>query len=391
MDRAEYFVDKGLKFLKKGDPKTAFVQIAIARSFDSQNRYYFEKLGNFYEKVKDYFSAAVQYHKLIAENPENIQFLCSLARCYSKMGYNKKAFSYYDLAMNIDSSNKEVLEALGKLCYKQGYFEEAAEYFEKYILLNGYSKVILNKIALSYLNSENYSLAIETFNDYIKKYGPNSTILNDLAIAYFKVNDYISANIVIKKAIYFSGENIDHILYKNCAIIKFHLKKYKSAFKYYHIFKNNSEDISDEDYEYLTKICFKLGAKSLTSDDKYHYMKFALKYSSKIFKNCDYDDDIFKIHTTLLEFFSTKYNYSILDLGKLLEIPELKKKIPLDCKQDREEKFTTTTNVMKKSSSDSCLSKYSKNNEEFIDYNQSYTDHSISVPLISYDPDWSFE
>ena len=149
-------------------------------------------LAKIYSSTKRHKDAIDLLKKMVANTPENIASLLSLANAHNLNNELKEADAVYDRILEMDEDNEGAATGKGVIAYKNGEFESAKKILRK--CDQGIEAArFFNAIAIDKVNSDEIDSAIKVYNDALdllenseKKY----LVGYNLALAYQKKEEF---------------------------------------------------------------------------------------------------------------------------------------------------------------------------------------------------------
>jgi len=157
------------------------------------------------------------YYQLHDENPNDVEALLGIARCYSFQGLYNKAFQFIDIGLKKNADNVDLLVFNGLLLKETGNYIKATEILEKALSLESEndSSEACFELADIYCETEDYIAAIEVLQKGIDENFKNSRLMFLLAACYYNLNDKVKAYFSFEEAIGIDNCGYD-IFFKNC-------------------------------------------------------------------------------------------------------------------------------------------------------------------------------
>ncbi|MES1220200.1 MAG: tetratricopeptide repeat protein, partial [Bacteroidota bacterium] len=144
---------------------------------------------------RENYGDAIQYLAVAEkEEPENAEIPYMVARSYGDMMNYKQSISYFQKAIQLDTSKNNWVYELGLICYAIHDDKNALKYMleagEKgYKRDNDY----MENLGIAYLNVGNLEEGVKILNEILKKKPSDLNILNMVAEAYYYKGKYTEA------------------------------------------------------------------------------------------------------------------------------------------------------------------------------------------------------
>lgn len=139
-----------------------------------------------YFQQEDYAKAEKALLPLVAKTPNDAEVVYTLGRTYLEMEMEKKAISYYEKAVVLDTTKNVWLHELGLLYYNNNNFKGAITAFNK-AAANGFpqSNDFNENLGYSYIYAGEFEKGEKILLDIMAKKPGNKDILRDIAQAYY--------------------------------------------------------------------------------------------------------------------------------------------------------------------------------------------------------------
>ncbi|MGG9962940.1 tetratricopeptide repeat protein [Ferruginibacter sp. SUN106] len=139
-----------------------------------------------YFQQEDYAKAEKALLPLITKTPNDAEVMYTLGRTYLEMEMEKKAITYYEKAVLLDTSKNVWLHELGLLYYNNNNFKSAIIAFNK-AAANGFpqSNDFNENLGYSYIYAGEFEKGEKILLDIMAKKPGNKDILRDIAQAYY--------------------------------------------------------------------------------------------------------------------------------------------------------------------------------------------------------------
>lgn len=144
-----------------------------------------------YFQQEDYGKAEKALLALLAKQPNDAEANYTLGRTYMEMEQEKKAISYYDKAVHLDTAKSAWLHELALLYYTVNDYKNAVVYFNK-AANNGFpqSNDFSENLGYSYIYAGEFDKGEKILLALLEKKPGNKDILRDIAQAYYDVKLY---------------------------------------------------------------------------------------------------------------------------------------------------------------------------------------------------------
>ena len=139
-----------------------------------------------YFQTEDYGKAEKGLLALIAKKPSDPETNYTLGRSYMEMEQEKKAITYYEKAVTLDTTKNNWLHELALLYYAINNYKSAVVYFNK-AAANGFpqSNDFNENLGYSYIYAGEFEKGEKILLDIMAKKPGNKDILRDIAQAYY--------------------------------------------------------------------------------------------------------------------------------------------------------------------------------------------------------------
>lgn len=231
-DNTEKAISYLNKFMELKPDYKAEVYYQIALIYESKKNYkkmleYIEKsikedesylkprylLAYYYESKNDLKTAIEKYNEILKIDPSNVEILNHLGEIYLSPSINdiEKAKSYFDKAVEIDTSNAVALYWLSLISEEKKDYEKAVYYLEKYSEPETNPAVAL-KLSYYYTLLNNYPKAISLLEKLHSRWPENLEITYYLALGYEDTEKYDKAYNLLVELSTKNFQNDDAIL-----------------------------------------------------------------------------------------------------------------------------------------------------------------------------------
>lgn len=172
-----YKLDQALSELKK-----ALVQ-------NPENTDYLETLANIYIEKKDFGNAVKIYEKIISIDTNYTYGLYSLARMYQELKMQDKALSIYERITNKIGFDFDVLNKMYEIYISYKNYPKAIEVLENILKLDPFNIQIKKLLASLYIRNDQFSNAKDVYEEIISLTPDDKDIQSELVKIYFKENE----------------------------------------------------------------------------------------------------------------------------------------------------------------------------------------------------------
>jgi len=133
---SNYYQDQGMRKFRAGDYARAqnLLEQAVSRDPERVEALYY--LGRCYEEEKNFDQALSRYRQVVALDPRHREARGRLAENYYQTGLDPLAFREYQLLLLENPEDSQALFRLGNLAYRQDQYPQAAAYFQRVLELN---------------------------------------------------------------------------------------------------------------------------------------------------------------------------------------------------------------------------------------------------------------
>lgn len=157
--------------------------------------------------AEDYFTAKVQYLKLLEKGEKTWETYTILGDCEFQTGNPDEALIYYRKAQEKNPVYPGLFLRVATVLKQQKKFDEAIMSFRKMTITNPNSPQIYNMIASTYYEKGDYQSALDEIKTMVKLGGENLDSSFGRSISYIKLNQIPEACVELEKADQFDTEN----------------------------------------------------------------------------------------------------------------------------------------------------------------------------------------
>ena len=122
------YLDKAEQSIKAGNLEKARIELKNVLKIDPKDARAYFKLGNVFERQKDFKKSFANYNKAVELNPDNLEYQAKIGRFYLLLANNiEKASEKMNLALSVDKNNISGLVLKAGILIRQGKTKEAKE------------------------------------------------------------------------------------------------------------------------------------------------------------------------------------------------------------------------------------------------------------------------
>ena len=201
-ERKTTYLDKAEQSLKAGDLDKARIELKNVLQIDPKDARAYFKLGNIFERQKEYRKSLGYYNKAVELDPDNLEYQAKIGRFYLLLANDiEKASEKMNLALSKDKDDINGLLLKAGILARQGKTKEAKKVSAT--IFENHPDSIENALFLSslYLKEKQYSDAISVLEKSEKLNPDNQQLLTKLADVHFINKDFNKADTILKNLV----------------------------------------------------------------------------------------------------------------------------------------------------------------------------------------------
>jgi tetratricopeptide (TPR) repeat protein len=203
----------------KNDLKKAIKEIKIALSIDN-NPYFKFIAGAVYYTNKDYHNAIANLKENLKSDPENLDSLMFLARCYNESDKKKDALNAIINALKIAPNYPDAIKLKVNILMDLGRNYEALSELKKVVKIDQIDPEIYFNMATIYLDLRQYDKALKSINEAKRvSNGEDDQIYELSANIYARLHNYEAAISDLDNAIKYYDEEDSSLYLEKAAIL----------------------------------------------------------------------------------------------------------------------------------------------------------------------------
>ncbi|MBN1306618.1 MAG: tetratricopeptide repeat protein [Chitinispirillaceae bacterium] len=140
-----------------------------------------------------YAAAQEQFEKLLQKDPDNIELLTSLAKCYEKNGLRDKLSSVDKKIAQMNGSNTESRLRLARYYESNNAVGEALRYYRELLALTPKSTDVLKRLSLLARKEGDMAAAVSYARQYLALKGNDAEVHRDLGDLYYEQKNFNGA------------------------------------------------------------------------------------------------------------------------------------------------------------------------------------------------------
>lgn len=145
------------------------------------------------EKARQYGRAVQFYQQLVDKEPDNMEYLASLADCYRRAGDADGALNRYNKILDTEPQNLDALEGKGLALLSKGDFDAASTQFQAVMAANGTRWRTLNAVAILFVIKDMPKEALAYYEEALKQKPDEPAILNNVGLTLALTQDFTRA------------------------------------------------------------------------------------------------------------------------------------------------------------------------------------------------------
>jgi len=199
-DRKVAYLEKAEKSLKAGDLEKARIELKNVLQIDPKDARAYFKLGNIFERQKEFRKSFGNYNKAAELDPDNSEYQAKIGRFYLVLVNDiEKATEKMDLVLSKDKNDINGLLLKAGVLARQDKIEEAKKVSTT--LFENHPDNIENAMFLAsfYLKEKEYIDAIRILEKSENLNPGNQQLLSKLVDVLFINKDYVRTEEIIKK------------------------------------------------------------------------------------------------------------------------------------------------------------------------------------------------
>ena len=233
----EYFFFEAITEKMKGNIQKSLMYYNECLKLDPTSAATMYEMANIYYNVKDYVKAQGLLERAVQINNDIIWYKLLLAEVYQMNQLTDNAISIYEKLVAQHPDNEEYIYGLAQLYQRNKNYEKALETYDKLEDKIGLNEVITLEKEKIYLDMKKNKSALAELEKLVKKYPGESRYYGFIADYYMYLNDYEDALKYYHKVLeidpdnglaYFSISNLDIIENDTLAFKENFLKGIKS-------------------------------------------------------------------------------------------------------------------------------------------------------------------
>ena len=201
-ERKAAYLDKAEQSLKAGNFEKARIELKNVLQIDPKDAQAYFKLGNIFERKKEFRDSFAHYNKATELDPDNLEYQAKIGLFYLILSNDiEKATEKMSLVLSKDKDDINGLLLKAGILTAQGKIKEAKWVSEA--LFEKHPESIECALLLSklYLKERQYSDATSVLERSVNLNPDNQQLLTKLADAYFINKDFNKAEMILKDSV----------------------------------------------------------------------------------------------------------------------------------------------------------------------------------------------
>ena len=213
---------------------------------------------NFFDSG-NYEKAALEYKKIIENNPQNWKAYVKLGKCYINMNQIEPAFNAYTTALKLNPNLNNIKDNIKEIQKKLSHKYISEKEYDKVLQLNPEKEIQLN-ISEKFISEMEYRKAYKILEKILKSEPDNITANYQLAVLYNKTDRPGKAKIYFDKIIRIDPDNNDVL-----SELKLISERKKGSEKYF----RTGKELYDYEVYYEAYETFKKSVELIAQNKKF--------------------------------------------------------------------------------------------------------------------------